>query len=134
MCYLMWSNASHANDLKYSKTPTRFSFPRNFQYFFPQTSSSDSPQSMPISFLKCVALDVLQNQRGTLIILGEQFFIDNGGLVFKKEEELKSKWGLMGWKIIKGKGQQLILLSGLLHHQTNPHSASTANSLHKIQS
>ena len=47
---------------------------------------------MPISFLKCVALDVLQNQRGTLIILGEQFFIDNGGIVLKKEEELKSKW------------------------------------------
>ena len=48
---------------------------------------------MPISFPICVALDVLQNQRETSTILGEQLLIDKGGLVFKKEEELKSKWG-----------------------------------------
>ena len=80
----------HANqtcDLKCSKTPTRFSFPRNFQSFFTQTSPSDFPQSMPISYPICVALDVLQNQRGTLIILGEQFLIDNGSDVNIKDKK-----------------------------------------------
>ena len=59
---------------------------------------------MPISFPKCVALDVLQNQRGTLIILGEQFFIDNGGLVFKKRGRIKIEMGVDGLENHKGKG------------------------------
>ena len=58
---------------------------------------------MPISYPICVALDVLQNQRETSTILGEQLLIDNGGFAFKGER-IKIEMGEMGWKIIKGKG------------------------------
>ena len=58
---------------------------------------------MPISFPICVALDVLQNQRETSTILGEQLLIDNGGLVFK-EERIKIEMGVDGLENHKGKG------------------------------